>query len=72
MAKKQKQITTVKLDLKGSAGQSVKLSKEHAENLLNLQIEKNYDHYSISEGQGLKFKDGKITHDSGDSGEGQG
>lgn len=72
MAKKQKEITTVKLDCKSPAQQGIKLSKEHAENLLNLQVAKGYDHYSLSEGQGLIFKDGKITHDSGDTGESQG
>lgn len=65
---KVKEITKVLLDCKNPAAKEVEFSKEHTENLFKLQDKKGYDHWKLSEGQGLIYKDGKITHKGSDTG----
>lgn len=36
-------------------------SKEHAENILNIQVKMKRDDWKIVKGQNLRFKDGKIN-----------
>ncbi len=58
----------VLLDCKSPEQSGVHYSFEHAEKLLNLQVAKGWDHWRLTEGQGLIFDNGRIdiTTGSGD------